>query len=104
MNDMSFMVLKIVISVCVALITAFVVPYLKTLRTDARYAALIDIIKVAVEAAEQTITGSGQGAAKKEQVVEFVRDWLDKQGIVLEYGQLDALIESAVYAMKAAQK
>lgn len=104
MNDIAFMILKIVVSVCAALVTIYAVPYLKTLRSDARYAAMIDMIRVAVEAAEQTITGSGQGAVKKEQVIEFVRDWLSKQGIDIEYAQLDALIESAVFAMKEAKK
>lgn len=101
MNDFTFQILKIVVSVCAALVTAFVVPYLKTLRNDARYAQMIDMIQVAVTAAEQTMQG---GAVKKEYVVEFVRDWLAKQGVEIEYSQLDALIESAVYAVKEAKQ
>ena len=100
MNDITFMVLKIVVTVCVALFTAYVIPYLKTLRSDRRYQALIDMVKVAVQAAEQTITGSGQGAMKKEQVIEFVSDWMQKQGISITKDQLSQLIEAAVYSMK----
>ena len=92
MNDITFLILKVVISICAALVTVYIVPYLRTLRSDKRYSALIDIVKVAVLAAEQTVTGSGQGAIKKEQVVEFVRTWMQKQGIDITYDQLSQLI------------
>ena len=104
MNDITFIILKIVVSVCAALFTAYVIPYLKTIRTDKRYQAMIDIIMVAVKAAEQQIRESGQGAVKKERVMEFVRDWLGKQRIDLTYEQLSELVEAAVYSMKQEAK
>lgn len=104
MNDITFLILKVVISICAAIVTVYIVPYLRTLRSDKRYSALIDMVKVAVLAAEQTVTGSGQGAIKKEQVVEFVRDWMTKQGIDITYDQLSQLIEAAVYSMKQEAK
>ena len=100
MDDMTMMLIKIIISVCVALITAYAVPYLKTLKNDARYERMLDMVALAVRAAEQTITGSGQGAMKKEQVIEFVSDWMQKQGISITKDQLSQLIEAAVYSMK----
>jgi LL-H family phage holin len=104
MNDITFMVLKIVISICAALITVYVIPYLRTLRSDKRYSSLIDMVRVAVLAAEQTITGEKQGSVKKEAVVEFVRDWMQKQGLDITYEQLSQLIEAAVYSMKQEAK
>ncbi len=104
MNEITFTILKIVLSICAALVTVYVIPYLKTLRSDRRFTALIDMVKVAVNAAEQTITGSGQGAAKKEQVIEFVRDWMNTQGIDITHEQLSQLIEAAVYNMKQEAK
>jgi len=104
MNEITFAILKVVISVCAALITVYVVPYIKTLRNDARYSALIDIVEVAVLAAEQTVTGEKQGAIKKEQVMEFVRDWMTKQGIDITYEQLSQMVEAAVYSMKQEAK
>lgn len=104
MNDITFIILKIVVSVCAALFTAYVIPYLKAIRTDKRYQAMIDIITVAVKAAEQQIRESGQGAVKKERVMEFVREWLSKQGIELTYDQLSELIEAAVWNMKQEAK
>lgn len=104
MNDITFMILKIVISICAALVTVYVIPYLRTLRSDKRYSALIDMVRVAVLAAEQTITGEKQGSVKKETVVEFVRDWMQKQGLDITYEQLSQLIEAAVYSMKQEAK
>lgn len=100
MNDITFLILKIVVSVCAALVTAYIIPYLRTLRTDKKYSALLDMVAIAVRAAEQMIRESGQGAAKKEQVVEFVREWMQQQGIDLTYDQLSQLIEACVYQMK----
>ncbi len=98
MNDVTFMILKIVVGVCVALITAYVVPYLNTLRSNMRYAGMLDIISIAVRAAEQQI-GSGLGMTKKERVMDFTSDWLARQGVEIKLEQLSELVEAAVYTM-----
>lgn len=103
MNDITFDVLKIVISVCAALITVYAVPYLKALKEDSRYKSLVDMVEVAVRAAEQTFKESGQGARKKEEVMTFVREWMQSHGISISSYQLDQLIECAVYQMKKGQ-
>ena len=100
MSDLTFDLLKIVISVCAAIITVYAVPYLKTLKEDKRYASLVAMVETAVRAAEQTFKASGQGAAKKEEVMTFVADWMTKHGIKIDSYQIDQLIECAVYQMK----
>ena len=100
MNDFMLMLAKIVISVCAALITAYAVPYIKTLKEDARYASVLEMIEIAVRAAEQVIKGEGQGALKKSEVVKFVSEWLASKGIEIREDQIDQLIEAAVYEMK----
>lgn len=100
MNDLTFQVLKIVLTACTAILTVYLIPYLKTLKDNKRYGNLVEIIGVAVRAAEQTIREAGQGAAKKEQVVETVREWMNARGIDITYDQLSQLIEAAVYSMK----
>lgn len=100
MSEVTFAILKIVISVCAALVTAYVLPYIKTLREDTRYAGMLDMIGLAVKAAEQQITASGQGAAKKARVLEFMREWLGDKGIDVSYDQLSELIEAAVFEMR----
>lgn len=103
MNDVTFIILKLVVSVCAVLITVYVIPYLKTLRQDRRYASLLDMVEVAVRAAEQTFRESGQGARKKEEVLNFVSEWMQNHGINIDSYQLDQLIECAVYQMKKGQ-
>ena len=104
MNEVSFAILKIVVSVCAALITAYAIPYIKALRNDARYKQVIDIIELAVRAAEQTITESGKGAEKKQKVIEFVKEWMDKAGIHISVEEIAELTEAAVFQMKQGQK
>jgi LL-H family phage holin len=99
MNEITFDILKIVVSVCAALTTVYLVPYIKTLKDDKRYEALVDMIIVAVRAAEQTI-GSGQGAIKKSEVLGIMDRWMEEHGIVVTEDQLDQLIECAVFQMK----
>ena len=100
MDELTLMILKVIVSVCAALITAYVLPYLKTLKDDKRYAMLFDMVALAVRAAEQTITESGQGKLKKAKVIKFLTEWLGGKGIAISDEDLSDLIEAAVYQMK----
>lgn len=99
MNDVSFFILKIVVSIAVSLITIYVVPAIKKYTESKENDAIMQVVVAAVKAAEQTITGSGKGSVKKEQVLEWVHDWLNDNKIYISEEQLEQLIESAVYAM-----
>lgn len=99
MNDVTFIILKLVVSVCAALVTVYLIPYIKTLREDKRYAQALDIVQTAVKAAEQTCKDD-TGEFKKSEVLSFVCQWLKKNGVKMEMSQLDRLIECAVYQMK----
>lgn len=99
MNDVTFIILKLVVSVCAALVTVYLIPYIKTLREDKRYAQALDIVQTAVRAAEQTCKDD-TGEFKKSEVLSFVCQWLEKNGVKMEMSQLDRLIECAVYQMK----
>jgi len=100
MNELTFDLLKIVISVCAAIITVYAVPYLKTLKEDRRYAQILDMVDVAVRAAEQTIKGSGKGMEKKKEVENIIYAWLLEKGIEITPEQINQLIECAVYQLK----
>ena len=98
MNEITFTILKIVISISAALISAFVTPLLKEKLADIKYRRLLEMVEIAVKAAEQTI-GAGHGNIKKEEVINFVTNWMLSHGIMITEEQLDQLIEAAVYAM-----
>lgn len=104
MNDITFNILKIVITIATALISAYVIPLLKEKLKDAKYQSLLEIVGIAVRAAEQTIKGSGQGAVKKDEVISFVTEWMVKHGISITQDQLDQLIEACVYQLKTEAK
>ena len=76
-----------------ALVSAFVVPWVKSKTTEAQRKELSAWVSVAVRAAEQIYTGTGRGAEKKE----YVSQWLRERGYTIDLDELDALIESAVY-------
>ena len=100
MDEITLLILKVIVSVCVALVTAYVIPYIKALKEDKRFESVIDMIELAVRAAEQTITGQGQGKIKKAEVIRFVSTWLSKNGIEMSDEELSEIIEAVVYQMK----
>ena len=99
MNDLTFNILKIIVSVATVLISVYVIPLLKEKLNESKYQRLLDMVEIAVRAAEQTIKGSGQGAVKKEQVIESVSYWMAQHGIDISPEQLDELIEAVVFNM-----
>jgi LL-H family phage holin len=99
MNELTFNILKIVLSAATAIITVVIVPYVREKIKDSKYEKLLEIVEIAVRAAEQTIKGSGNGAVKKDEVVNFVSWWMLEHGIKVSPEQLDQLIEACVFSM-----
>ena len=82
-----------VIALIAAIITAFVIPWIRSKTTATQFEKIKMWVTVAVEAAEQLYTGSGRGAEKKAYVVEF----LNNKGFKIDAETLDNLIEAAVF-------
>jgi len=89
-------IVEALIALIAAVITAVVIPYIKSKTNAQQQAEITAWVKIAVSAAEQIYTGSGRGAEKKEYVLE----WLAQRNITVDAGKLDAMIEAAVYALK----
>lgn len=86
-------IMEAIIALAVAVITAFVIPWLKG-KIDADKLEQIKLwVTVAVEAAEQLYNGTGRGEEKKAYVVKF----LQEKGFTLDPDSLDKLIEAAVF-------
>lgn len=67
-------IMEAIIALVAAVITAFVIPWLKG-KIDADKLEKIELwVTVAVEAAEQLYVGSGRGAEKKAYVVQFLQE------------------------------
>lgn len=88
-------ILEAVATLAVALITTFVVPYIKSKTTLEQQTQINAWVRIAVTAAEQVYEGPGQGDKKKA----YVLTWLAGHGIAIDEDKLDAMIEAAVYEL-----
>ena len=86
-------VMEAVAALLAAVITAVVIPYIKTKTTTDQQRQINTWVQIAVSAAEQIYNGPGRGEDKKKYVVE----WLRQHGVTVDADKLDAMIEAAVY-------
>ena len=91
MIDLTQVVVAI-LTLVISLVSAFLVPLIKSKVSAEQLETIKFWVNVAVEAAEQMYVGSGKGAEKKAYVVSF----LNSKGFTLNIEEIDALIEGAV--------
>lgn len=84
-------VINAVIALIAALITAFVIPWVKRNTTAKDREEFLKWVEIAVAAAEQ-LFHTTQGKEKKTYVVQF----LQEQGFTFSEAEIDAAIEGAV--------
>lgn len=95
MTDLT-MVFNAILTLIVALVVTFLIPYLKKNVSGKELEEIIKWVRIAVQAAEMIFAESGMGKKKKE----YVLDFLEAHGVTYDAEQLDALIESAVLELK----
>lgn len=84
------------ISAAVAALVIYIfAPYVRAKIGAERFETLRGWVRTAVLAAEQVYAQSGQGSQKKQ----FVKDFLERENVACTEGELDTMIESAVYCM-----
>ena len=88
-------IVEAVAALIAALVTAVVVPYIKSRTTTNQQQQINAWVRIAVTAAEQIYAGSGRGEEKKAYVI----DWLRKHGVTVDESKLDALIEATVFEL-----
>lgn len=88
-------VVEAIVALVAAVISCFLIPYLRSKYSAEKLAEIEKWVKIAVEAAEQLFTGTGRGEAKKAYVVEF----LESKGFTLDTDSIDKMIEAAVLEM-----
>lgn len=89
-------IVSAVITLIVALITTFLIPWLKNKLDADKFEKIQAWTKVAVQAAEMIYNGAGRGEEKKAYVIQYLND----KGFKLDTATIDALIESAVLELK----
>ena len=95
--DLTQIILAI-IALISAVLTGFVIPWLKTKLTDHQYDTLATLVRVGVFAAEQVFT-SDRWKEKKQYVV----DLLLENGYKVDVTAIDALIEATVRELRIEQ-
>ena len=88
-------IVEAVFALIAVVITAIVIPYIKSRTTVAQQQQINAWVRIAVVAAEQLYIGTGLGADKKAYVVNFLKS----KGITLDTESIDAMIEAAVYEL-----
>lgn len=99
MVDLTQVVVAI-LTLIISMVSAFLVPYLKTKIGAEKLENIRFWVNIAVEAAEQIYTGSGRGKEKKEYVLKF----LQSKGFTLNTEEIENIIEAAVLNLKLNKK
>ena len=85
-------IVNAVITLIAALITTFLIPWIKSKIDAAKLAQIVEWVGIAVRAAEQIYNESGMGEKKKQYVLDFLAD----KGFTLDPNSINAMIEAAV--------
>ena len=91
-------VVNAVIALAAAVVTAFVIPWIKSKTTAAQREEIDAWVRIAVTAAEQIYKETGKGKEKKAYVLKF----LEEKNLKIDEESVDLMIESAVKNMNAA--
>lgn len=85
-------VINAAIALTAAIITAFLIPWIKANTTAKQREQMMVWVEIAVNAAEQLYKGAGRGAEKKEYVMQFLED----KGYTADLNEIEAAIEAFV--------
>lgn len=89
-----------ILTLAISMVSAFLIPYIKTKVTTEQFNTIKLWVQVAVQAAEMLYVGSGRGEEKKQ----YVLDFLKSKGFTLNMEEIENLIEAAVLELKQSQK
>lgn len=92
-------IVNAVIALIAAIITTFLIPWIKSKIDAAKLAQIVEWVGIAVRAAEQIYNESGMGEKKKQYVLDFLAD----KGLTLDPNSINAMIEAAVKELNIEQ-
>ena len=98
-TDLITKIVEAILTIPLALVSAYVIPWLKTKIGQDKMDQLNDFIELAVRAAEQLYTPE-EWQQKKAYVLDLAEAKILQLGLGLTEDQLDAIIEGIVNAVK----
>lgn len=99
MNEVATVALKCLVMILTTLITAVIIPYIRTRIGNDRWDKLREITEQAVRFAEQRYTPE-QWKEKKEYVYKYILLKAEDFGLNLTEEDIDVLVEGVVHAVK----
>jgi len=84
-------IIQALLGLCATAITVYVIPWVKSKTTENQRAAIMTIIRMLVEAAEQlfpTVDGVSHGGEK----LAYVKRELEKRGITIDLQAIEAMV------------
>lgn len=96
MNENLFQVILTLIPVFGAIVTYFIIPYIKTNIDSVKLSQYKEWATLAVKTAEMLWKETGHGEDKKAYVVDFLTNMFNSKKVVITKEQMNVLIESAV--------
>ena len=103
MDEKIFQIILASIPVFGAIITGFIIPFIKE-KIDAEKLAKYEYwTSMAVKCAEMIFKEQGMGEAKKEYVVNFLNEMFNKNKVVITSEQIEILVEAAVKELKLSE-
>ena len=103
MDEKIFRIILALIPVFGAIITGFIIPFIKE-KIDAEKLAKYEYwTSMAVKCAEMVFKEQGMGEAKKEYVVNFLNEMFNKNKVVITSKQIEILVEAAVKELKLSE-
>lgn len=103
MDNRLFQIILAVIPVLCAILTAYIIPYIKAKIGTEKLSEYEYWVNIAVKAAELIWIESGHGADKKQYVIDFMNKIFNYKKTVITDEQLNALIEAAVKQLKISE-
>lgn len=100
MSDNIFKIIYLLIPVMCAVVTGFIIPYIKTKITEAQMIEITNWVIKAVEAAEVLFNVPKSGEEKREYVINFIDKMFNKKKEIITKDQIRVLLEAAWREMK----
>lgn len=91
-------IINAVIALVMALVSAFLIPWIKSKTTEKQRQIMLTVAETAVKAAEQMYKGSGRGAEKKAYVLQYMND----HGYTADLAAIEAAVEAEVLKLNIA--
>lgn len=89
-------IITILIGLFGAVITALLIPLIRSKTTATQFDKFLTWVRIAVGAAEQIYTGLKRGVEKKQ----YVKDFLQRRGYTYDDDTVEAALEAAVQELK----